>query len=167
MQVPAHEPLEALQEKVNLKRYAPIRDRIRAVILARQGGSAGRIAETLDRYDRWVQKWVYRYRDQGLAGLEDKPRPGPQPKLARDQEAAFRQRIAGGPKKDDGVCRLAGPEIHRILQQEFGTDYSLNGTYKLLHRLGYSCLKPRPRHRKSDPEAQKAFQTALPPLSRR
>jgi transposase len=165
MEVRAHEPLETLEAKVNLKRYAPIRDRIRAVILARRGHSASGIGKVLGRYDRWVQKWVYRYRDQGFVGLEDKPRPGARPKLAWDQQAAFRRRLEGGPRPEDKACRLAGREIRRILHREFGADYTLNGTYRLLHRLGYACLKPRPRHRKSDPAAQEAFKQAFPLLS--
>jgi hypothetical protein len=32
----------------------------------------------------------------------------------------------------------------------------------LLHRLGYSSLRPRPRHRKADPEAQAEFKEQLP-----
>jgi hypothetical protein len=36
-----------------------------------------------------------------------------------------------------------------------------------LHRLGYACLRPRPKHRKSDPAAQEAFKQALPLLSGR
>jgi hypothetical protein len=32
----------------------------------------------------------------------------------------------------------------------------------LLHRLGYSYLRPRPRHRRADPQAQEAFRRLLP-----
>ncbi|UCE48281.1 MAG: winged helix-turn-helix domain-containing protein, partial [Phycisphaerales bacterium] len=42
-------------------------------------------------------------------------------------------------------------------EKEFGVLYTLDGVYKLLHRLGYSCLKPRPRHEKADPAVQQAF----------
>ncbi|MFC1781069.1 transposase [Planctomycetota bacterium] len=39
----------------------------------------------------------------------------------------------------------------RLLEREFGVVYSLWGVYDLLHRLGYSCLCPRPQHEKADP----------------
>ena len=43
--------------------------------------------------------------------------------------------------------RAAGcSDIRRILEQEFAARYSLDGVYKLLHRLGYSGLMPRPQH---------------------
>ena len=39
--------------------------------------------------------------------------------------------------------------------------------YDLMHRLNLSCLSPRPRHRKNDPEAMAAWVEATPLLSRR
>lgn len=167
MTITLHESLEDLEHRANLKAYALIRDRLLAVILAARRHSAPEIARRLCRSDRWVQKWVYRYRDQGLAGLAHRPRSGQPPKLKPDRQAAFRQRIEAGTQPQDGTCRLAGREIRRILNQEFGAHYTLNGTYRLLHRLGYACLRPRPKHRKSDPAAQEAFKQALPLLSGR
>jgi transposase len=166
MNVSAHEPLEELAKKIPLKKYASIRDRLRAVVQARQGQSAAAIARALGRHRRWVQEWVYRYRDDGLAGLCDRPRKGQPTKLPRKHEAAFRARIEARATREDGVCRLGGREIRHILAREFETDYSLNGTYQLLHRLGYACLRPRPKHRKSDPVAQEAFKQAFPLLSK-
>ena len=54
----------------------------------------------------------------------------------------------------------------RILQAEFGVTYSLQGAYDLLHRLGYSYLRPRPRHRKNDPAAMQAWLKDAPLLPR-
>jgi transposase len=42
--------------------------------------------------------------------------------------------------------------------------YTLDGIYPLLHRLGYSCLAPRPRHEKQDLAAQRAFSEQSAPL---
>ena len=52
----------------------------------------------------------------------------------------------------------------RILRDEFGVEYSLNGIYALLHRLGFSSLAPRPRHRNTDPAAQEQFKIDTPLL---
>jgi hypothetical protein len=38
--------------------------------------------------------------------------------------------------------------------------------YDLLHRLGLSCLAPRPRHRKNDPEQMQQWVENAPLLSR-
>jgi hypothetical protein len=57
---------------------------------------------------------------------------------------------------------LRGVDVQRILANEFGLLRSLSGVYHLLHRLGYSDLRPRPRHRKADPEQQAALTRELP-----
>ena len=49
---------------------------------------------------------------------------------------------------------LNGPAVKKILEQEFGVSYSLWGVYRLLHRLGFSCLCPRLQHEKADSQAQ-------------
>ncbi|WP_390625425.1 helix-turn-helix domain-containing protein [Paludisphaera soli] len=36
------------------------------------------------------------------------------------------------------------------------------GVYPPLHRLGYSCLDPRPRHPRSDPAAREEFEKKSP-----
>jgi transposase len=131
--------------------------RIRTVILAREGGTAVAIAAALGTSRRAVQRAVARYNAEGLDGFDDRPRPGQPRKLSDDQIDRFRQRIEAGPTSKDGVCSLRGKEIRSILEHEFGVVYSMPGVYVLLHRLGYSCLQPRPKHRKSDPEAKEEF----------
>ena len=59
--------------------------------------------------------------------------------------------------RPDRVCTLRAADVKRILAREFNVVYSLKGVYKLLHRLGYSSLAPRPRHKLADPVAQEAF----------
>ena len=61
------------------------------------------------------------------------------------------KRFKSGPTEaDEQRCTLRGKDAQRILEQEFKVKYTLGGAYDLLHRLGFSCLKPRPKHRKND-----------------
>ena len=115
------------------------------------------IARALGFSRRAVQAWVAAYNRGGLEALPDRPHPGRTPTLPQDQEARFLERIEAPPRPEDGVCELRGADIRRILEQEFAARYSLSGVYKLLHRLGYSDLMPRPQHPDADPEAQEFF----------
>jgi transposase len=140
------------------------RDRYRAVLLAIEGHGAPAIAKSLSRSRRHVQDWVYAYRDGGIEGLQPKPRPGRPTKLPREREAQLRARLDAGPIVSDGVCTLRGKDVVRILRAEFGVGYTLDGAYDLLHRLGYSCLTPRPVHEKNDPAAVGHFKDNAPLL---
>lgn len=157
--------LEAL---VGAERDAKQRDRYRVALLAIRGWKANDIAEALASSRRAVQEWAYRYRDGGIAALVPcKPKGNP-PKLPPAQHDAFRQRIIDGPRDGDGVCTLRARDARDILQSEFGVAYKLQSVYDLMHRLGLSCLKPRPRHEQSDPEARRVFkEESAPLLSRR
>ncbi|RZN08020.1 helix-turn-helix domain-containing protein, partial [Bradyrhizobium sp. Leo121] len=53
--------------------------RARIVLLAAEGCSTRAIAKTVGVQPRIVSHWRHRFADEGLAGLEDKPRPGKKP----------------------------------------------------------------------------------------
>ena len=156
--------LEELRQRIRTKSSALQRDKYRAVMLALDGRRAPAIAGMLGRSRRAVQDWVYIYRDRGINGLLPCKRLGQPTKLPRDQEAGFRARLEAGPTEADGVCTLRGKDVVRILEAEFQVRYTLDGAYDLLHRLGYSCLTPRPRHEKNDPAAVQNFKDRAPLL---
>jgi transposase len=64
--------------------------RARIVLLAAHGRSTRSIAKEVGVQPRIVSLWRHRSSDQGLEGLQDKPRPGKQPiyTKATDTESA-------------------------------------------------------------------------------
>jgi transposase len=158
---------ELLDAVIAGEKDATQRDRLRAVRLALDGEQAVEIAVMLGRSRRFVQEWAYAYRDGGIEAVRPGKSSGRPPHLPRDKEQAFRARVLAGPAEaDGGVCTLRGVDAMRILEKEFGVRYSLDGVYDLLHRLRLSCLVPRPRHRKNDPEAMRQWLESAPLLSR-
>lgn len=167
MRVEDRHGLDELRGLVRAEREASMRNRMQAIVLAKQGRTAEEIAETLGVSRRPVQAWVRRYNESGVEGLRRRPGQGRRERLTREERDRLCGRIEAAPREDDAVCTLRGKDIQRILQKEFGKLYRLSGVYALLHRLGYSCLMPRPQHRKADPSAQEAFKKKLWIRSRR
>jgi len=161
------EDLKTLQTRVRLESDAKARDRCRCVLLAIDGLTAPEIAERIGRSRRFAQRWCYAYRDHGLDGLAVKPRSGRPSLLTPAQHQAFKKRVLDGPRNDDDVAALRGVDFIRILEQEFGVSYSLNGVYDLLRRLNLTVLVPRPQHRKSDPAAMAKWVEDAPLLSKK
>jgi len=158
--------LERLDELIAREKVAVQRDRLRAVRLALDGVEALQIAATLSRSRRFVQEWAYAYRDGGVEAIRPGKSSGRPTKLPRDKEQAFRARMLGGATgADGGVCSLRGVDALKILEAEFGARYTLDGVYDLLHRLKLSCLVPRPRHRKNDPQVMQQWLEGAPLLS--
>ena len=146
---------ERHKSKQLLKMYktesdARLSRRIQGVYLAMKGHTCAEIMHITGASRRAIQQWIKKYNQNGIEALKDKPRSGKPTILPRHMEKKFCLRIASGPSKQDGVSVLNGPAIQRLLEREFGAVYSLWGVYDLLHRLGYSCLCPRPQHEKAE-----------------
>jgi transposase len=131
--------------------------RIRAVLSVARGNHVPMVARWISVAERAVRNWVHRYNRRGLVGLQDQ-RKGRQCRLSDSQLEKIRKRLREGAQPEDGVCSLRGRDIQRLLEKEFHIRYCRSSVYYLLHhQLGMSYLKPRPLHRKTDPEAQAAF----------
>lgn len=169
MHIKLHRPedLTQLRQQSRRQRDAKQRDRYRAILLALEGHEAPAIARTLGRSRAFVQRWVYAYRDHGLEAIAPQRQTGRPPNLPPAKETPFKARFLAEPTEADGVCTLRAKEAQRILREEFGVEYTLGGVYDLLHRLGFSSLAPRPRHRKNDPEQMQQWLDDAPLLSRK
>jgi transposase len=162
MEVRDHATLETLRRLEKKEKDAWRAKRLRIIILAAQGFTAPSIALTLDLSRRDVQLWVERYNRAGLQGLEDQRGGSRRDTLTEEEKASLCQRLDAGAAPSDGVCTLRGVDVQHILAQEFAVWRRLSSVYALLHRLGYSSLRPRPRHPKSDPVAVAKFIEQLP-----
>lgn len=154
--------------KATKQRNTLQRDRLRVVLLAGDGDERGQelfreqIAERVGRSRQFVDEWVGRYRRIGLDAIVAKKQPGRAPKLSKEQEILLKARLDAGPLPEDKVCTFRGRDIRRIVETEFGVVYTANGIYDVLARLDYSSLKPRPRHRKNDPQKAAEFVQSAP-----
>ena len=157
MDVKDHLPLAELKRLERVEKDADRAKRLRIIILGIEGWTAPAVAMGVGLTRRICQRWVRRYNDEGLAGLDDRRGREPRLPLTPEEQERVCQRLDAGPTAQDEVCSLRGKDVQRILAQEFNLLRSLPGVYHLLHRLGYSSLRPRPRHRKADPEKQATF----------
>jgi transposase len=167
MHIEPRHTVEQLQRHARDESRASVALRIRLIVWALQGRTAGEIATLTDLSLRQVQAWVCRYNREGLAGLANRPGRGRKPPLTAAEQVRLKARLDAGPRPEDQVCTLRGKDVQRILAEEFGQLRRLAAVYHLLHKLGYSCLAPRPQHRQADPAAQEEFKKSFPNESRR
>src|SRR5689334_15824242 len=82
--------------------------RMLALALVLEGASRAEAARAAGMDRQTLRDWVRRYNEEGLAGLRDRRRPGPRPRLTPEQEAEQEAELATaverGPDPDrDGV----------------------------------------------------------------
>ena len=110
-----------------------------------------------------LRDWVHRYNAEGLAGLSNQ-RGAPRPRrLDPGQVAELVAWLEAGPDPAvDGVVRWRRQDLQRRIADRFGVELHERTVGKYLAALGYRRLSVRPRHPKTDPEAQEAFKKASP-----
>ena len=136
--VAKHWDVSALEAAARYEHNTRVCRRILAMLHLARGHT---VAQTAGQYalgQSVLYEWIRCYGAQWLEGLRDRLRSGQPPHLAREQEAAFLQRLHAGPPPDSGLAAWRGEDLRVLLRQEFGAEYSLNGVYALLHRLGQS-----------------------------
>jgi len=143
--------------------------RMLALALVLDGASREGAARAAGMDRQTLRDWVHRYNAEGLAGLRDRRRAGPRPRLTPEQEAELVTAVDRGPDPDrDGVVRWRRIDLKALIEARFGVRLHERSVGKLLRRLGFARLSVRPKHPLSDPAAQEAFKKGgLPPLSPR
>src|SRR5574337_2070779 len=81
--------------------------RARIVLLAADGRSTRSIAKEVGVQPRIVSLWRHRYADQGLEGLQDKPRPGKKPIYTQATDRRILKLLDKPPP--EGFARWTGP----------------------------------------------------------
>ena len=165
MKVKLHAPsdLDRLRELVRDEHNAKQRDRYRVVLIAAEGADGEevyreQIAAVVGRSRQFVDQWVGRYRTGGIDALRPKKQPGRTSYLSDEQTEQLGQAIDAGPQEGvDQRSVFFGEDVRKLIERRFDKLYSLSGVYKLLDRLDYSWLCPRPHNPKGDPAEQEAF----------
>jgi len=154
---------QRLRELVQQSTNAKQRDRYRVVLIAGAGlGDQAelhreQIAAAVGRSRQFVDEWVGRYRAGGIDTLIPRRQPGAKPKLTADEQQQLCALLDAGPEAGEGLAAFNGPILRQKIQERFGKLYTLDGVYKLLHRLGYNDLMPRTTHPDTDPAELDAF----------
>src|SRR3954462_1380408 len=132
----------------------------RMLALARvlEGSSREEAARAAGTDRQTLRDWVHRYNAEGLAGLGDRRRPGPRPRLTPEQEAELVTAVERGPDPDrDGVVRWRRVDLRALIEARFAVRLHERSVGKVLRGLGFTRLSVRPRHPKADEAAQEAF----------
>jgi transposase len=157
-----------LRREAQRCRDAKAARRMLALALILEGASREDAARHAGMDRQTLRDWVHRYNAEGLAGLRDRPHPGPTPRLTPEQLAELARVVDDGPDPaTDGVVRWRRVDLQAVIARRFGVRLHERSVGKVLRRLGFARLSVRPRHPKSAPEAQDAFKKVSPSWCRR
>jgi transposase len=104
------------------------------------------------------------YNQKGPEAIPDgrHKNPGQKPLLSPQLQEELRQALLK-PHPRDGLW--TGRSVAEWLCERLGRPVPYNTAWEWMRRLGFSPLRPRPRHREADPQAQEAFKKNSSPFS--
>lgn len=142
----------AIKKRIRKTKNANVRDRLRLVGDVQEGMSITGAAKKLGMSQPWGSKWWARYKAEGFDGLEDRPRSGRPPKVARD--------MIDGAVTQSTTWTSDGLLDH--IERETGVRYCPGYGGILLRKRGYSLKVAVKRHVKRAPlEEIEAFQRSI------
>jgi transposase len=148
--------LEELREMHAAEVSAKEKLRLLIAIKRKEGASFDAIAEQLEMKRITVNKILHRFQERGIAAKTDEKRSGRPRKLTQKQMKSLRKALISGPRKGTNVLWTTRM-IMDLVRREYGPVYSTRHVRRVLHQLGFSIQKPRPRHYKTDIAKQAHF----------
>lgn len=158
---------EDLRREATRSRDAKVSRRALALAMVLDGRSRTEAAESCGMDRQTLRDWVHRYNTEGLAGLADRPLPGRAPRLDAGQMGELAKIVEAGPNPAvDGVVRWRRLDLCAVVERRFGVRLAERTMGEVLRRLGFARLSARPRHPRSDAEAQAVYKKLCRPRAR-
>ncbi len=158
---------QQLVEAMKTTTDARLRIRCQAVLMAAHGRPHGHLAEDLAVSARTLQRWLNRYRQQGLGGLAIRWAPGRAAKIP----ASLAPEILGWVRQGPAGCGLdranwTYEELAIYLYQVKGLTVSTTTMRTFCQRHGVHPYRPTYQYLKADPAQQETARHALQALKK-
>jgi transposase len=126
--------------------------------LAKQGKKQQEIAEIIGCSQPTVNMWLRREK-QGFS-LETLPRSGRPTLLTKKTLAKLKKEFVHEARvANKNFCSINTKQFSEIIEKKAKKKYSIRHVERILHKLDFSRITPRPQHIKNDPKKVKEFRT--------
>jgi transposase len=153
---------EALLEMAQQEPSVWLGIRIAAGLLILQGWTSSQVAELFDVSCQSAVQWIQRLNNQGLSGLEEKPRPGRPIRLDAKIQKQLEYTLMRDPR-ETGLSRNRwdGVAVVEYLQREHGVELKVRQAQRWIRRLGFSLRRPIYRYAQATSEGVETFSECI------
>jgi len=128
-----------------------LKERELIVKLNTQRKNQQEIADLIGCSQPTVHKWITRFK-QGKT-LDTLPRSGRPTKLTKQKLKQLKKKIVAEIEAtNEQFCSINTKQIGELIHQEIGEIYSLRHVERIMHKIGFSLITPRPQHIRHDQE---------------
>jgi transposase len=150
--------MDELNDLYQKEKDPTVKIRLLSAILRKEGKTLEEISSTVKHPLTTVGDWLRRLHTEGISRKDDKKRSG-RPKRLTDKQIEDLKPILFKSPQEQGfpfIIWTTKLVIH-LIEQLYNVSYKPLQVRRILHRLGLSCQKPRPSHRKANKQLQEEF----------
>jgi transposase len=114
------------------------------------------IADLLNCHQSSVSRFLRKYKQAGI--IKNLPRCGRPTKLTKKALNQLKDKILTNIKSaNDKYCSVSTKQVKELIESEIDEDYSMRHIERIMHKLGFSLITPRPQHLRHDQEKVDKF----------
>jgi transposase len=145
--------IESINERINElkgRAYSYLRRRLQAILmLGAQGMRRVDVGKKTKMDIRTLGRWLKRYQELGLDGVDDREHPGRPPKLGDEELLELKGIITSGPEQAGFSTGIwTSNMIVDMIFKRYGIRYSSAHMTRILHRIGLTYQLPKKNSRK-------------------
>ena len=150
--------LKKLTDLYHRERDAKAKIRLLAAIFRKEGKTYEEIGLTLKYPLTTIRDWLNLIYIEGISRKIDIKQTG-KPKRLTDEQIENLKPILLKSPEENGYPFLFWTTklVIQLIKEKYDVSYKSLQVRRILHRLGLSCQKPRPTHRKASKKAQEDF----------
>ena len=132
--------------------------RLLAAILRKEGKTLEEISLMIKHPLTTVGDWLRRLHTEGISRKNNKKRYGRPRRLTNKQIEDLKPIVFRSPQEQGFPFIIWTTKlVIQLIEQLYNVSYKPLQVRRILHRLGLSCQKPRPAHRKANKRLQEEF----------
>ncbi|HLE06994.1 MAG TPA: winged helix-turn-helix domain-containing protein [archaeon] len=131
-----------------------------------KGKAQQEIAELLNCHQSSVSRFLKKYKHKKM--IENMPRSGRPTKLTKKKIKQLKTKILAEIElANKEFCSVNTKQISKMIHQEVGEIYSLRHVERIMHKIGFSLITPRPQHLRHDQKKVDQFRDEFKKKSKR
>lgn len=140
------------------ERDAKAKIRLLAAIFRKEGKTYDEIGLTLKYPLTTIRDWLSLIHIEGISRKSDIKQTGKPKRLTDEQIKKLKPILLKSPEEQDFKFTIWTTKlVIQLIKKLYDVSYKPLQVRRILHRLGLSCQKPRPTHKKASKKAQEDF----------
>ena len=150
--------LKKLTDLYHRERDAKAKIRLLASIFRKEGKTYDEIGLTLKYPLTTIRDWLSLIQIEGLSRKSDIKQTGKPKRLTDEQIKKLKPILLKSPEDQGFAFTIWTTKlVIQLIKKLYDVSYKPLQVRRILHRLGLSCQKPRPTHKKTNKKAQEDF----------